>query len=548
LGFTDEERTKTFYLEGIKAGSTYADQQIKVEFDPDGDEGAAGWDVEDAVRITVVSVDADIDSDNDGTVDDTDDPIENKTPGCIIPKNLEGDGEGEDCLESLSLSVAPTLPESTAILSGDSGIRVWTTIAKTTEVTLPHTYDPASTMPSTLYVDGETAGTSADLQITYKDKNDLEIGSDSLKALVTETPSWAPAKQNIAYVWSSLHTNANSNIGNNLGWGDGDAFEDQLTDQDWDVIWFNDTTGDTDTDFGSCTLANYKKMKDCGALTVICHGETEACIAVYADTEPAATSWRGTESDMTTEYWPAIPADPYWTDDIYVVKVDSAWHASNWAGTLNTNKAIAMWSICYSAADSGGSSLKEAAGGRWRSGYRWPTTETEAEQTNNRFLGRLNGSVDSGNRRTAGEAWEDGNGYTYAHSYAHVDPLNVRMDGNDWTTLNAAPDKNHPHFPDDNPSKRYGWGCVIFDTYMRDATSAATALVKKSGGCSTYDHRWVGNTYGKFAIGFDYDTTDGTATTMQAKRQDCTNYDALWGRPLDEDREAPIEDDHEWSF
>ena len=142
-----------------------------VRRDPDGDAGPAGWDEQDAVRITVLGVDADIDSDNNGSVEGADDPIEDKTPECIIPKNLEGNSPGEDCLKALSLSVTPVLPDSKVSLSGGSGIRVWTTLDKTSEVTLPHTYDPAGTMPSTLYVDGETAGTSLGLQITYKDEN-----------------------------------------------------------------------------------------------------------------------------------------------------------------------------------------------------------------------------------------------------------------------------------------------------------------------------------------------------------------------------------------
>ena len=86
-----------------------------------------------------------------------------------------------------------------------------------------------------------------------------------------------------------------------------------------------------------------------------------------------------------------------------------------------------------------------------------------------------------------------------------------------------------------------------FDTYMRDATAPNTALIKVSGG-PTYDHRWVGNSYGKFALGFDYDKTGGQATTMRAVKEHCTNQDSLWGRAMDADRQAPNNTNHEWNY
>lgn len=58
LGLSSSNRTITLYVEGIAASETVADQQIKVELDPDGD-GPAGYINVDAVRVTVVKIDLD---------------------------------------------------------------------------------------------------------------------------------------------------------------------------------------------------------------------------------------------------------------------------------------------------------------------------------------------------------------------------------------------------------------------------------------------------------------------------------------------------------
>lgn len=186
--------------------------------------------------------------------------------------------------------------------------------------------------------------------------------------------------------------------------------------------------------------------------------------------------------------------------------------------------------------------MKEAAGGRWRIGYWNPTGEAECKATNEKFLRRMNGETDSAEKRTAGEAWDSGTNYS----------ANVRMHGNDWTTLCPAPMKDAPVFPASSPGNRYGWGCIIFDTYMNSNISPSVALFKVSGG-PTYNYRWSGNTHGKFILGFDYDKTGGAATTMRAVGKECKNKDPDGGRRLDGDRVAPNDtdatpDNREWSY
>lgn len=207
---------------------------------------------------------------------------------------------------------------------------------------------------------------------------------------------------------------------------------------------------------------------------------------------------------------------------------------------MDANRTISFWSICYSATSntiSGEDAVKECAGGRWRVGYIDPTTETEAKDTNERLLTRMNGSTDSARKRTTGEAYENGNGYTH----------NVKMDGNDWTTLCPATLADNAVFPDATAGNRKGWGCIIFDTFM-STTNAASDVLTKQSGCPTSDHRWFGNTDATYGLGFGFDKTDGATTTMRANADKCLNDGIGGGRELDGNRVKPNNDSRDWSF
>jgi hypothetical protein len=528
LGFSESVKTVTLYVEGVLASANLNDQTIQVEVDPDGS-GSPGW-CSQTVHLTVVRAVVNVDSDNNGIITTRDDPIEAMSPGLIIPKDLEGDSSGEDVLKPVVLRMQPALNDGTITLSAGAGIKIWTDMTKTTEIMLPKSYSPPSTLPGTVYVDGIVRWANPDIELRCVDTNGVQIAYDKVKVLVTETPSWAPAKTVVAHVWSSLPA---------LGEGDCDMFVDQIKDQGFpSVVWYRDATGNSDTDFMDCTIANYRAMPGCAIYTVDSHGEEGAHDAVYASDsaagQAACDAWRGSEANMTTVEWPG---------NCYTVRVSSKWLAANWAGTANANRLIAMWSICYSATGNPGlgeTSVKEAAGGRWRSGYINPTDENEARTLNQRFLGRMNGSTDNAQKRTAGEAWDSGSGYT---SNAH----NAQMDGNNWTTLCPSPMLQAQVFPTSDPGRTYGWGCIIFDTYMNNTIAAADALTKVQG-CDTYDYQWRGTTHGKFILGFAYDKTSGAATTVQANADKCKNSDPDGGRQLDGDRVKPNGDPKQWSF
>ncbi|MFH1232163.1 MAG: hypothetical protein V1709_11785, partial [Planctomycetota bacterium] len=542
---TPTDLPKELWVEGAELSGADRDVELVLEYNN------SGTIIDDKINLTVVRVDLAIDSNNDEKINTDDNLIEDEKPGCIIPKDLAGDTpEGssiiKDYLKPMELKVELAGDDTQVVLEADSGLKIWVDSNKATEIKLPKTYDFPAVLPAKVYVDGVTKG-SNNIKLTYKFKDGREIAKDEVKVLVVEIPSWSPAKSKIAYVWAPLKTNANGNSGNNLGWGDGDEFENQIKDQGWQVVWFEDTTGDTDDNFGTCSIANYKNMANCGIFTVVSHGEAGAHLAVYAEYSAAGSTaidnWINGQTDMTRELIPPDPLDPKWSQGCYYARVSSKWLSANWLVALNSHKAIALWSICYSASASATEgAVKEAAGGRWRSGYKNPTNESEAKGVNKKFLERMNGTTDLAKKRTAGEAYDGGIGYT----------ANLAMKGNNWTILCPAPMVDDAVFPEPSVDKRKGWGCVIFDTYMNDTVSADSALKKLSGG-NTSNHRWAGNSYGKFILGFDYEEGQNILTEMQAVGKECRNSDPDGGRRLDGDRIKPNDvdtkpDNKEWSF
>jgi hypothetical protein len=360
-------------------------------------------------------------------------------------------------------------------------------------------------------------------------------------------------------------------------------FHEELRNQGFNVHWFRDDDGYGSTNFYGCTLANYKEMANAGAFTVISHGSPSEHHAVYAplssDGKAACDAWRGQEQGMSTR------TNLWWENGVvitnksyYSVAVDTSWLATHWQPSLSNNNAIAMWSICYSANTSAGTSVKEAAGGRWRSGYNLITCEREAIEVNREFLRRMNGAIANGALRTAGSAYNDP-GIDY-HRIPPFFPLtnpldfyeddwdgtniiypppalrrcigSVQMDGDWWTTLCPAPLEINPVYPaSDVTDKRKGFGCILLDTTLDKTLPAVEAVIKESGGAGITDVHWLedseGNVYG---VGFTFDkTSDNSPTTMKAVADKIRNENKnMEGRQMDGDRVQPNEDDFDWSY
>ena len=119
-----------------------------------------------------------------------------------------------------------------------------------------------------------------------------------------------------------------------------------------------------------------------------------------------------------------------------------------------------------------------------------------------------------------------------------------------WTTLCPAPLASDPVYPTSPVTeKRKGLGCVLLDTTLDNTPSAATAVVKESGGAPLSGIHWLEDTNGRFyGVGFTFDkTSDNSSTTMKAVSDKIRN-EGSEGRTMDGDRVQPNTDDKQWSF
>ncbi|HPY89220.1 MAG TPA: hypothetical protein PLT23_00740 [Lentisphaeria bacterium] len=153
------------------------------------------------IKICVLEVDLDVDSNNDGIINDTDDSLEANAPGKLVYLNHDDDNmndvedktenstavTNENDLQPMNLSFAPpTLSVGKIILSATSGasyIQVWKSATKGTaadKVALPKTWTLGTdTVPSTLYVEGSDTG-DVTLKLAYE-VNSSEICKDEVK-------------------------------------------------------------------------------------------------------------------------------------------------------------------------------------------------------------------------------------------------------------------------------------------------------------------------------------------------------------------------------
>ncbi len=129
-------RVATLYVEGIKP-SAAGDARVVIELDPDGP-GPADFMVHDAVRITVVDVDLDVNTDRNGVVNDRDERGEDnwvKDRGAIMmtnydddnasgsPNSIGFDDKGIPDFESNFINGAGDVPDITPFVVGRPGVK-----------------------------------------------------------------------------------------------------------------------------------------------------------------------------------------------------------------------------------------------------------------------------------------------------------------------------------------------------------------------------------------------------------------------------------------
>ncbi len=498
-----------------------------------------------ALKMTAFQPDIDVDSDNDGTIEQHnqgEDRYETYAPGMLLTvTNTLAEGSGLRLPVRLSTDFMGFIGiVRLEQVSSGGAVRAWTnTQPGAVSLTLPAEWDLTQnqTPPSNIWVDGVTEG-GVTLKYSLV-QNSVLVASDSVRLTVIPPASYSPGGGDFAAIWAPLYTMSNANDENNLGFTDGTTLANQIAGQGFtNVVWYKDSTGDTDLNLGDCTYANYLNMRNAGAVCVTAsHGNFGSHLAVYAPYTAAGKAlienWCTNHPGMICDSRAPISGDPL-NPGYYYADVSSTWLEDNWKSSLDERRSIVSWNICRSATGTATlSSVKEAAGGRWRIGYAAPTTGFEGGWVNQMFFKYMNGSEGDGSRRTAGSAFGDGTGY----------PPNVRMSGNPWTTLCPAPvtifaTLPYPGFPGpgaDDPSPGKGWGCLTFDTYMGESVPASQVISH----AAVSNVRWVTLGAGRRGVGFNYDKGLSSTIWLNVQTEGCRNEGVGGGRKVDQNRISP---------
>jgi len=482
---------KSLHLETVKFPSS--NNIIKVELDPDGPSGPAGYIAYDTVKINnapVIKVDLDADSNNDGTIDVNDnneDKFEEDSPGVIVCVDKKGISKKRDHLIPLKIKLLPEgIKEGTLelmISSGADKVKIWEDKSKTRKA---KKYDIATdTIPKTVYVDGIKKG-DAVVDLVYKTKDGIEAGRDKVAVSIVDTISFSPCGEAInkiyyVYAWEPVNYDTGPGFPSDAT----DVILDNLEHHGWNIVERRYSDDVVDDKPGDCTLRNFKRMANGGIVIVDTHGTPNPAVcAQYFTTKKAAEKWlRNTpDSEMSVEPSKEFPGHWY----IYTTK---KWFRKHWKSRRDRIKGITIFLCCHGA-EGGKRSIVCSAGGRVKFGYTHSPTVGAQENDMKKLFARLNGTVYSGRKRTVKKAYDGGKGY---------DPK-FKMFGNPWTTLNPAPllvGKTGVH--DDK-----GSGLVVFDTFMSWVYSPDSTVEFTSGTGSS--RRWFGFKKHKFGVSFDYET------------------------------------------
>ena len=156
-----------------------------------------------AVNFRVVKIDIKTDSNNDGSIDDNDDPIEENPPGRVILYNDDDDNRnhvpdrdesgpvaGEDDLADAYLVYAPTsgldgYKIRLEASEGEANVRVWDSPSKEHPIALPSDDYTIGTdpIPACVYVEGYRVG-EATLDLVLSDPDGNEMCRDRAKFTV----------------------------------------------------------------------------------------------------------------------------------------------------------------------------------------------------------------------------------------------------------------------------------------------------------------------------------------------------------------------------
>lgn len=487
-------------------------------------------------------VDLDVDTDNDGAIDpsneESEDLIEAYAPGVIIRIDRHEVSSNADELKRLVIS--PTHGEGTLKLEKTEGatcVKIWTDEANATEIESGKTWTLGTdTVPFPLYLDGIALG-AGKLKLTHTLNNVETV--DEVVFHVTETTSFTP-RSSFGYSWEPDDLD---HIAVD------DVVEETSGDHDQGFVWkrFWDTVPPDGEENGifQCTFERLKQCKDAGILAVHAHGNAGFFVGIRRQTELEVRQWLGIgATDEPPNGIKIRSSDPVGT---YYAAITTVWLEQNWKPARDENKAIGLFFGCHSAEeDPMYSSLTAKAGGRVNFGYPAETDAVDDAADATKLLRRMNGRLGNGALRTARQAYGAG-------QFQGELKMSGNPDVEGWTTLCPAA---YDHFP--KPAaplytaggSRLGFGCIIFDTHMDASISADSAITKTAGNGTIIGSRYWLNDYG---CGFRFQLPSGETMSMAAVPDFCRNAGRRDQSPdgrryLDGDRIAPNFDISPWGF
>jgi hypothetical protein len=201
----------------------------------------------------------------------------------------------------------------------------------------------------------------------------------------------------------------------------------------------------------------------------------------------------------------------------YIVCVSNSWFENNWKSMRDIVNGITVFLVCHGGDGGQEGSPVGNAGGRVMLGYKGSITDGRSQMDMLVYFARINGSFENGNKRTAGKAFDGGNGYN----------TNLVMYGKDWTTLGPSPALVGKTLLQSGK----GSATIIFDTFMDSSSPANDAVTITSGSGSA--RRWLEIFAHKFGISCDFTST---IPSMRADADNCINENVNVGRKLSGDR------------
>lgn len=187
--------TESLFVEAVQPSDSVKDLELSLEYSHD-DVSAT-----DSAKGTALAVDARVDSDNDGSITDTDDNVENQAPGRIVVANDDDDNNnntvdrqesspvpGEDDLVELKLTLKPANPAGLTGLkleiSPSAELRVWKESSKGTAVAAGTILMVGTDqIPDTLWLEGVQPG-QGKVELTLRNAEGDVISDDLVQVVV----------------------------------------------------------------------------------------------------------------------------------------------------------------------------------------------------------------------------------------------------------------------------------------------------------------------------------------------------------------------------